>query len=79
MVRKKSHSMEQEPHSARLFGLLDPCKFTLLYVNITVPEALHAGVEANLAPWRDLRTTNGFGGMRDKFDPNSQPNVTTVQ
>ena len=47
MVRNK-------PHSARMFSLLDPSKFTLLYVNVAVPGALHAGVEANLAPRRDL-------------------------
>jgi hypothetical protein len=52
MVRNKSHSVEQEPHSARMFSLLDPSKFTLLYINVAA--ALHAGVEANLAPWRDL-------------------------
>jgi 2-polyprenyl-6-methoxyphenol hydroxylase-like FAD-dependent oxidoreductase len=54
MVRNKPHSVEQEPHSARMFSLLDPSKFTLLYINVAVPAALHAGVEANLAPWRDL-------------------------
>jgi hypothetical protein len=54
MVRNKPQSAEQEPHSARMFSLLDPSKFTLLYVNVAVPGALHAGVEANLAPWRDL-------------------------
>jgi 2-polyprenyl-6-methoxyphenol hydroxylase-like FAD-dependent oxidoreductase len=54
MVRNKLHSVEQEPHSARMFSLLDPSKFTLLYINVAVPAALHAGVEANLAPWRDL-------------------------
>jgi 2-polyprenyl-6-methoxyphenol hydroxylase-like FAD-dependent oxidoreductase len=54
MVRNKLHNAEQEPHSARMFSLLDPSKFTLLYVNVAVAGALHAGVEANLAPWRDL-------------------------
>jgi 2-polyprenyl-6-methoxyphenol hydroxylase-like FAD-dependent oxidoreductase len=54
MIRNKPHSEEQEPHSARMFSLLDPSKFTLLYVNVAVPGAFHAAVEATLAPWRDL-------------------------
>lgn len=37
-----------------MFSLLDPSKFTLLNVNLAVPAALHAGVQANLAAWRDL-------------------------
>jgi 2-polyprenyl-6-methoxyphenol hydroxylase-like FAD-dependent oxidoreductase len=53
-VRNMRHSAEQEPHRARMFSLLDPSKFTLFYVNATVPAALDAGVQANLAAWRDL-------------------------
>ena len=53
-VRNMAHSAEQDSRSTRMFSLLDPCKFTLLYSNVAVPAALHAGVEANLAPWRDL-------------------------
>jgi hypothetical protein len=37
-----------------MFSLLDPSKFMLLYVNFAVPAALHAGVQTNLAAWRDL-------------------------
>jgi hypothetical protein len=54
MVRNKAHSAEQEPHSVRMFSLLNPSKFTLLYVNVAVPGALNTGAEANLAPWREL-------------------------
>jgi 2-polyprenyl-6-methoxyphenol hydroxylase-like FAD-dependent oxidoreductase len=54
MVWNKPHSAEQEPYRARMFSLLDPSRFTLLYVNVAVPETLHARVQAHLAPWRDL-------------------------
>src|ERR1700758_1406250 len=54
MVQNMRHSTEQEPHRTRMFSLLDPSKFTLLNVNLAVPAALHAGVQANLAAWRDL-------------------------
>jgi 2-polyprenyl-6-methoxyphenol hydroxylase-like FAD-dependent oxidoreductase len=50
MVRNKPHSTEQDSRSARMFSLLDPSKFTLLYSNVAVPP----GVEANIAPWRSL-------------------------
>jgi hypothetical protein len=54
MVRYKPHSSEQEPHSARLFSLLDPSKFTLLYVNVAVRAALHSKIQSNLAAWCNL-------------------------
>jgi hypothetical protein len=50
MVLNKPHSTEQDSRSAMMFSLLDPSKFTLLYSNVAIPR----GVEANLAPWRDL-------------------------
>jgi hypothetical protein len=53
-VRNKPHSAVQDSRNARMFSLLDPSKFTLLYVNVAVPAALHDGVDVNLAPWCDL-------------------------
>ena len=48
-IRHKLHSVEQEPHNVRMFSLLDPSKFTLLYVNVAVPV-----VQADVEAWRDL-------------------------
>jgi 2-polyprenyl-6-methoxyphenol hydroxylase-like FAD-dependent oxidoreductase len=48
-VRNMPHSAEQDSRNARMFSLLDPSKFTLLYSNVAIP-----GVQVNLAPWRDL-------------------------
>jgi len=38
----------------RLFTLLDPSRFALLFANATDPESLHGRIGAALAPWKDL-------------------------
>ena len=52
------HSAKQAPKPAKLFGLIDPSKFMLLYVNISDPVALHNEVQKTLAPWQDV--INGY-------------------
>ena len=57
-VLNKPHSEEQNPTPAKLFSLIDPSMFTLLYVNIADPESLHAQVQEQLEPWQDV--INGY-------------------
>jgi 2-polyprenyl-6-methoxyphenol hydroxylase-like FAD-dependent oxidoreductase len=57
-VLNKPHSAEQNPTPAKLFSLLDPSMFALLYVNITDPASLHAQVQKQLEPWQDM--INGY-------------------
>jgi 2-polyprenyl-6-methoxyphenol hydroxylase-like FAD-dependent oxidoreductase len=54
MVLNKPRSAAQNPTPAKLFSLLDPSVFTLLYVNIADPASLHAQVQKQLEPWHNL-------------------------
>jgi 2-polyprenyl-6-methoxyphenol hydroxylase-like FAD-dependent oxidoreductase len=53
-VLNKPYSAAQNPTPAKLFSLLDPSMFTLLYVNITDPASLHAQVQKQLERWHNL-------------------------
>ena len=56
-VLNKPHA-EPNPTPAKLFSLINPSMFTLLYVNIAAPESLHAQVQEQLEPWQDV--INGY-------------------
>ena len=57
-LQNQPHSSKQNPMPAKLFSLIDPSKFMLLYVNISDPVSLHSEVQQALAPWNDV--INGY-------------------
>ena len=50
-VMNKESSPEQAAWEARLFSLLDPSRFTFLYVNVVKSAELHAEFQPKLDPW----------------------------
>ena len=53
-VMNPEGSAEQAPREARLFSLLNPSRFTLLFVEPREPASLHAEVQARLASWHSF-------------------------
>jgi 2-polyprenyl-6-methoxyphenol hydroxylase-like FAD-dependent oxidoreductase len=57
-VLNKPHSVAQNPTPEKLFSLINPSMFTLLYVNIIDPESLHALMQKQPEPWQNM--INGY-------------------
>lgn len=51
-LQNQPHRAKQNPTPAKLFSLLNPSKFTLLYANISDPVSLHNEVQQTLSPWQ---------------------------
>ena len=56
---------EGEPRAARLFGLLDPSKFTLLYSNIGDPAAMHGTMAEAIGGWAGVVQAHQVGPAED--------------
>lgn len=54
-------STVQQPKRSTLFELLDPSKFTLLYSNLTKPEATHAQIGRDVSRWHHLMRSHQIG------------------
>src|SRR5258708_2719261 len=53
-VVSREGSAEPAPQTQRLFSLLDPSLFTLLYLNSKNPAQLHEEIQAKIAPWHSF-------------------------
>ena len=53
-VLNRENSVEQQPKSATLFGLMDPSTFTLFYSNIAEPAKTHAEIGEAIGGWHHL-------------------------
>ncbi len=83
-VLNREGTSEQNPHSARLFELLDPSAFTVFYIHVSDPAAMHAEVQHALGDYHRLMHGHQIApsnGNEDVFRKHfgSEPSIVLVR